>query len=240
MMLLGLVVLGIASLYPMQVASIRSLVMQGLVEVPLRAEIMGLVTLLQPFVLSMVALGTGQYLSKKVGLRSLISQGKWRTKKGFVPATLSGLGLGAGFVGFDQVLEPWLPFLGETVRPDLYGLVVGILYGGIVEEVLLRFGLMTVFVYFLTKKGKRRKPKKYITAILISALLFALGHYGATSALTEMTPLVWTRMLLLNGSGGVVFGLLYWKHHLEAAMVGHMTTHVGMFVTNYLLYMIGS
>lgn len=34
------------------------------------------------------------------------------------------------------------------------------------------------------------------------------------------------RALVLNGIAGVAFEYLYWKHGLEAAMVGHMSAHL--------------
>lgn len=241
-----LLVVAVISIYPLQLEAIRNLSLQTEAELPFSVEVMGLISLLQPLFLSLAALLVGHKLAKKVGLDSLLYANMNRqvispvkkSAKPFLLAAACGLILGVLFVGFDVLLRPWLEFLGE-VRPSVAGLVVGILYGGIVEEVLLRWGLMTIFVYALTKKGTQRRPGAYILAIFLAALLFALGHYGATQAMTEMTALVWIRMLLLNGMGGVVFGWLYWKYHLEAAIVAHMFAHVGMFVTNLLLFWIG-
>ena len=38
-----------------------------------------------------------------------------------------------------------------------------------------------------------------------------------------LTPLVIARTLVLNGLAGVVFGWLYWRRGLLAAMVAHFT-----------------
>ena len=58
-------------------------------------------------------------------------------------------------------------------------------------------------------------------AIVVTAILFGAGHLPATAALTALTPLVVARALLLNGLGGLVFGWLYAKHGLLAAMLAH-------------------
>lgn len=243
---MALVWLGLLSFYPFQVAALQNLASEGTVELPFSAALMGLLSLLPTYLMSCAALLAGHFLANRVGLKSLIydrfRQGQLslegRTGKSFLLAASWGMGLGVLFVGFDVWARSSLTFLGET-QPSFAGLALGILYGGIVEEVLMRWGLMTVLVYFFTRKGKKRHPAAYWTAILIATLLFALGHYPATHALTEMTPLVWVRMLLLNGAGGAVYGWFYWKHHLEAAVVAHMLTHIGMFLASMLLVTLG-
>ena len=45
-----------------------------------------------------------------------------------------------------------------------------------------------------------------------------------------LTPLVITRAILLNGIGGVVFGWLYWKRGLEAAMIAHFSADIVLHV----------
>ena len=58
---------------------------------------------------------------------------------------------------------------------------------------------------------------------MTSALLFGAGHLPTTATLMPLTPLVITRALLLNGLGGIVFGWLYWKRGLLAAMLAHFS-----------------
>jgi hypothetical protein len=45
--------------------------------------------------------------------------------------------------------------------------------------------------------------------------------------------------VLLNALGGVLFGWLFWRRSLEAAMVAHATTHVGFFIINLSLIALG-
>lgn len=130
----------------------------------------------------------------------------------------------------------WLfaPYLPATAAPSFsgLGLVSSVLYGGIIEEVLMRLGVMTLMVWVLWKIRGALAPWMYVVAIGVSALLFAAGHLPITFQLlcqpgSDCTPLV-VRALLLNGIGGVGFGYLYWRHGLGAAMVAHMLTHVLM------------
>ena len=51
-----------------------------------------------------------------------------------------------------------------------------------------------------------------------------------------MTPLLAVRALLLNGIAGVAFGYLYWRWGLEAAMLGHMCTHLVLQVPGVMLF----
>jgi hypothetical protein len=132
--------------------------------------------------------------------------------------------------------DVWLfaPYLPATATPSFswLGLASSVLYGGIIEEVLMRLGIMTCAVWLLWKVRGGLAPWMYIVAIGVSALLFAAGHLPITFQLlcqpgSDCTPLV-VRALLLNGIGGVAFGYLYWRHGLSASMVAHVLTHVLM------------
>ena len=67
-------------------------------------------------------------------------------------------------------------------------------------------------------------------AIAIVAVIFGIGHLPATSALTQLTPLVIARAIVLNGIAGLVFGWLYWRKGFEAAVVAHFTADVMILV----------
>jgi membrane protease YdiL (CAAX protease family) len=101
-------------------------------------------------------------------------------------------------------------------------------YGGITEEILMRLFLMTLFIWIGMKLAKRTKPTNFVIviSILISAIIFGLGHLPITASLTQITPLIITRAIILNGIGGVVFGWLFWKKGLESAMIAHFTTDI--------------
>lgn len=101
-------------------------------------------------------------------------------------------------------------------------------YGGITEEVLLRLFIMTLFIWLGMKISKQKKPTPAIIlpSILLSAIIFGLGHLPITASLTTITPVIILRAIVLNGIGGVIFGWLYWKKGLESAMLAHFTTDI--------------
>ncbi len=72
-------------------------------------------------------------------------------------------------------------------------------------------------------------------AISAAAVVFGLGHLPATSLTMAITPLVVTREIVLNGIMGVVFGAMYWKRGLEAAMLTHFSADI---VLHFLLPMV--
>lgn len=112
------------------------------------------------------------------------------------------------------------------------------LYGGITEELFLRFGLMSLLAWVGWRlAGRPGGLPGWVAwgAILVAALLFGLGHLGATATFFELTPAVLVRMLLLNGIGGVAFGWLYWRYDLVSAMVAHFAGDVVIHVLAVLV-----
>lgn len=114
-------------------------------------------------------------------------------------------------------------------------LLVRVLYGGITEELLLRWCVMTLLLWCFAPGARRRgrRPGRIAAtaAIVGSALLFGLGHlptivaYGG--ALTRDVVL-WT--LAGNAIFGVVTGVLFRTRGLEAAMLAHGLAHVVAFL----------
>ena len=106
-----------------------------------------------------------------------------------------------------------------------------VLYGGITEELLLRWGVMTVLVWLAWRLPRRRRglPRAghVWLAIVVSAVLFGVGHLpAAAAALGQLSAGVAAFVVGGNAVLGVLFGHLYWRHGLEAAMVAHAMAHV--------------
>ena len=116
------------------------------------------------------------------------------------------------------------------VKPTIPYILAAVLYGGVIEEVMLRLFMMSL-VAFLLHKVFERKHEKPATGILIAAnviaaLLFAAGHLPATAMLMGITPMILFRCFLLNGGFGLLFGWLYRKYGLRYAMIAHGGCHV--------------
>lgn len=118
-------------------------------------------------------------------------------------------------------------------QPELWKRALASLYGGITEELLVRFGLMTLLVWLSTfVVGGEDGPADGAVwaAIVLTALAFGAGHLGTLASITDPTPLLVVRTVLLNAVGGIVFGWLYWRRGIEAAMVAHLTADLTLHV----------
>ena len=114
-----------------------------------------------------------------------------------------------------------------------------LLYGGIVEELMLRLFLMSLLVLLIKKLFVKSNPNvaipawMYIISIFLAALLFAAGHLPATAQLFGLSAPIVTRAFVLNGVAGLGFGYLYWKKGLSYAILAHMLVHI----FNQLIFM---
>jgi membrane protease YdiL (CAAX protease family) len=239
--LLGLGLIGILFLIPSLFPLIESqlLTLPNAPDIPL--TLLVLLSLINPLILLIAAVLIGLATAPKVGLVSCIylkinKSVEGKNKGSFKKAVPFGIaaGVGAALLIFvlDLAFQPYLPEALQ-MNPEsrnFLSTLSGILYGGITEELLLRWGLMSLLVWGMWKLFQRSRtgPSAAVfwIAIVLSSVLFALGHFGATALAAPMTAAVWLRMLLLNGIAGMAFGWLYWRKGLEIAMVSHAFFHI--------------
>src|SRR5690606_17959310 len=128
---------------------------------------------------------------------------------------LAGVLLTVAGLIFDFIIPLEFKELGQNLQPSL---AARFLYGGLTEEILMRFGLMTFLVWLCSKIFRGIKPVIYWIGILVSALIFAFGHFPIVyqSVQNPSTGLL-TYILTGNSIGGIIFGWLYWKKGLESA-----------------------
>ena len=193
--------------------------------------------LINPTILLLVFVVIGTLLYDKVGLRVPVIQAFIR-RENVKPAladtltygVLGGILAGVLLTFVSYLFHPSLPeafvSLGEKLKPSL---PARFLYGGFTEEILMRFGLMTLIVWALSKLFKETNATVYWIAILVAALLFAVGHFPVVyQVVEEPSALLLSYVLLGNSLGGMIFGWLYWKKGLESAFVAHIFAHVVM------------
>jgi hypothetical protein len=239
--LVGLGLAGLLGLPLVLVPQITQMIAEG--ALPPESSVLTLtaLSLLGPALLLLVAVAVGVLLAPRVGLRSHLAA---RMGAGEPPARslcneaplALGLGLGAALViaAADLLLTPFIPGL-EALQaqqaPLMARLVAGMLYGGIVEEVLLRWGVLTVLVWIGWRlfQGGHGIPRAglVLAAAVTSAVLFGVLHLPALADQISLTPLLIARTVGLNALGGIVYGWLYWRRSLEAAMLAHAATHIG-------------
>lgn len=105
--------------------------------------------------------------------------------------------------------------------------VASILYGGIVEELMLRLFFMSLIAWILQKLLRKQTTGILIAANVIAAILFAAGHLPAIwMAFGELTPMLLFRCFLLNGGFGLFFGWAYRKYGIQYAMIAHASLHI--------------
>ncbi len=189
------------------------------------------ISAVQSFVYAFVSTVIGLVFMEKLGL----SLHTGFTKKNLIGALVVGLFSGLLIVLSDRfIFASYLTDHISTYSISLVYLMAGILYGGIVEELLLRLFVMSGFALLISKFILRNKthqtlqPWVYWTAIVISALLFGALHLPATALLFDLSVGIVIRALLLNGLPGIAFGYLYWKNGLSTAMLAHVFSHVIM------------
>jgi len=122
----------------------------------------------------------------------------------------------------------------QTSQPAAWKGLLASFYGGIAEEIQLRLLVMSFFAWlgrFISKtaEGKPTGTVFWIANIL-AALLFGLGHLPTMASLVPLTPLVIARTVVLNGLLGIIFGWLYWRRGLEAAMISHFSADIVLHV----------
>ena len=116
-------------------------------------------------------------------------------------------------------------------KPSFAYWMASVLYGGVIEEVMLRLFVMSLIAWIAWKvffRGEANPPTDVIIAAnIIAALLFAAGHLPSTMQMFgEITPMILLRCFLLNGVGGLVFGYLYRKYGIQYSMMAHAGAHI--------------
>jgi hypothetical protein len=105
-------------------------------------------------------------------------------------------------------------------------LITKLLYGGMSEEVICRWGLMTAIALIATKSRIAGTSALWL-GNAGAALLFALGHLPLLFALMpDASPDVLGAVLLGNLAAGMIFGTLFIRFGLFAAMLGHAGAHL--------------
>ncbi len=139
----------------------------------------------------------------------------------FLPGAVPGILVGLTLIVLEKTL--FLHSALSGIHPSAWAGALASIYGAINEEVLLRLFLFSLIYFLLIKICKHTKQRSYLlwgTNILV-ALLFGLGHLPAALKLVSPTTFEISRVLLLNGIPGLVFGWLYWSRGFYMAVVAH-------------------
>jgi len=189
-------------------------------------------TLIQPALLLALAAAIGAALAHRLGLTSHIAG--VNVRGGFAREAPVAIGSGL-LVGALIVLADRLAFgsgagastSGRSIVEELLG---GVFYGGLTEEIVMRWGLLSLAARLgfrlLRRPLDTHSPGIFAIAIVVTAFAFGAAHLPAASVVTPLDRVVVARIVSLNGLAGIVYGVLFWRRSLEAAMTAHVATHV--------------
>lgn len=191
-------------------------------------------TLVNPILLLIVSIAMGTLLKDTAGVKLRILDPKEDEsfhsvfysliQPFFALTAISALGVLLIFLGtcwgfdpaYKEVLNgPGLPFWTR------------ILYGGITEEILMRYGLMTLLLWILKEINRPNSQVQFWIANILTAMFFATGHLPAL--FNEVpSPSIWTLIYILGGNfcAGLCFGYAFWKYGLILAILTHMGFHL--------------
>ena len=221
---------------------------------PLLAAVSGI----NPLILLAVACLVGVFATPRTRLRSHLLN-RVSTGERIWPQLRNEARLAIGVGLFGSIMIASLdillaPFVGVDLPASVAGEArqgvfevlsfapVRFLYGGITEELLLRFGLMSALAlvgwYVTGRPSDGPNAEVMWPAIVISAVLFGVGHLPALGQSVDLTPALIIRTVLLNAIAGILLGWLYWRRSLEAAMIAHTTFHVPLLILSLVQVMI--
>lgn len=216
----------------------------GEMTLPAPLWVISLASFAQSSVLVALAVGSGVALAPKVGLgapafeaavtgRSIASA----LRPQLLPGLVAGVLGGAALFAVGGYASP--AALAEVQQRFELPILARVLYGGITEEVLLRWGLMTALVWlawrFLQHRAGTPRTLYVWLAIVVSALLFGAGHLPAAAVLVgQLTGELVLFVVGVNAAFGVLFGWLFWRYGLEAAIIAHGMAHLVSYLAGLL------
>ena len=205
-----------------------------LAQVPMPLLMILLISVFQSAGIFALAVFAGINLSKRIGfgaplIESWLEKKQLDYKKTAIQSMVIGVVVGVTITLLAIFVFPEVSSASPV--PIWQGFLASF-YGGIAEEVLMRFFLMSLLIFGIMKLARRNKPNSPIIwfSIIFIAVIFGLGHLPVTAAMTEITEIIVLRAIVLNGIGGVAFGWLYCKKGLESAIIAHFCADIVLHV----------
>lgn len=208
-----------------------------------RLELLVVVSMFQTGLIAFICSFFGLKLARKVNLGSPMIESLFYKHEKKIPITRSGIiiSIVIGILSavviacsdkfiFQNLIPQIKPSAGYVFSSVYF--FGSVLYGGVIEEVIMRLFFISLVVFGLNKlvakQGNNSMNVCWIhwAAILLAALVFAAGHLPATGQLLGLSTITIIRSFVLNGLAGIGFGWLYWRKGLEYAVMAHMLTHM--------------
>lgn len=206
----------------------------------LSLNILLLLSVLQNTILFAVVIGVGLLAEHQIGLSNPILQALITGREvdqamllHMLIALLLGIGSGGILLIADLFFLPYLPdkLLQTALKTTQMENFTASFYGGINEELLTRLFGVSVIAWLVSRfwhtSTELPTTAVFLSAIMIMALLFALGHLPALKSVSEkITPLLLSRTILLNMIVGLICGWLFWNYGIITAMIAHFSADI--------------
>lgn len=223
--------------------TLQAPIMEKMPPLPVPLAVVIAVQVVRNAVLVAIAVGLELLLATRIELGAPLLEARLageavgqRIRALLVPSMLAGAAAAVAIIVLDLlVFAPGMPpatLTGE--HPPAWQGFLASFYGGITEELFLRLFLMSLLAWLVGLVWREALGRPAVGAFwmanLVAAIPFGLGHLPATVALVPLTGTVVLRVIALNGIAGVVFGHLYWRRGLEAAMLTHFSADIVLHV----------
>ncbi len=204
------------------------------------------ISLAQSAILFAIAAFAGLWAARKLGLGAPVIEA-WLTRSALpkwtawtlIFAVLVGVLTAFAIIALNKwVFAPIVPASPAVANPAAWQGLLASFYGGIDEEIMMRLGLLSLLALLFRTIARMFGGSRVLllpsgafwTANIVAAVIFGLGHLPAIAAVMHLTPFVVAQAVVLNGIGGIVFGVLYRRFGLEWAMTAHFSADIVLHV----------
>lgn len=173
----------------------------------------------------------GYILADKSGLWKPIAFEKKKLLTTLAISVIGGILFSLDYWTFGNIIDGIQSVIASGLTG--YGIIASVLYGGVIEEAMMRLFFMSLVAFIIWKVFCRKYDREhipagvFIAANILAAAAFAAGHLPSTIGMFgHLTPLLIFRCFLLNGGYGMLFGWLYCKYGIVYSMTGHAAIHI--------------
>jgi hypothetical protein len=180
-------------------------------------------SVVQSVILVFVCAAGGSILAQRIGFRSVVNE-MWLTNTDLRTVLRRQFRYSVPIGAFGALLA-------YLVAPEFIGYLDSFpqltrLFGGLYEEIVTRWGIMTFIVWALWRidqKGIGIPRVAFIwSGIVLSQILFACGHIANLLRCGIADP-HWPVLTIFVAS--LPWGWLFWKRGIESAIIAHVSFH---------------
>ncbi|RVQ67033.1 CPBP family intramembrane metalloprotease [Croceicoccus ponticola] len=223
------------------VASLLLVPVEAIALLPGPPTVVRLLSIIQPAILTVIMVFAGDWATRRTGLHAPVVDAWLQrdcvspiVRRMAVPAILgamiAGLAVVAFALSYGNAIEHAATARQSTGTAFALPLATKLLYGGISEELITRWGLVSLFCLIgwrITGRPAQLPYAAMIVAVSLAALLFAAGHLPLLFAIVpDASTLFVIAVIAGNALPGLVFGALFIRYGIEAAIIAHMGAYL--------------